>query len=81
MPDGAEVKTEYDLLGKVKKTTNPLGRSYEYQYHKIGLPETILQPDGSKIEMRLDKRGNIVEILDSFGAKTHYEYDILGIDW
>ena len=75
------LKYEYDYLGKVKKSTDALGKEEVMTYYPSGLPHTTLDRNGTLHTVIYDLRGNPKSSTSTKGqdttAKT-YEYDSMG---
>src|SRR5204863_5973715 len=83
-----EWQTEYDHLGRVRQTEDPLHNftNYDYSGFVSQVLITLPDPDGSgtqnplprpTIKQRFDVAGNLVEAIDESGAPTTYHYDQL----
>ncbi len=77
----------YDRMGRLARTTTPLGRATTYEYDPMGhLEKTILPPaqhyvNGNLLQSqaefvnRYDANGNLEESKDALGHATTYAYD------
>jgi RHS repeat-associated protein len=77
----------YDRMGRLARTTNPLGRATEYGYDPMGRPETTTLPpaqhyvNGTLLQSqavlinRYDENGNLRESEDALGKVTVFAYD------
>ena len=77
--------TEYDLAGRVVRTTDPLGNSTEFAYDALDRQTALLgaDPDGAGPQTRpidrsvYDAAGNLTASIDALGNVTTYDYDAL----
>jgi RHS repeat-associated protein len=75
-PLGREaVKTEYDELGRLKKTANSSGNGVEFVYNPANSLETVKDALGNPTTYEYDTRGNIVTEVDAVGKVTKRAYD------
>jgi large repetitive protein len=75
-PLGREaVKTEYDELGRLKKTANSSGNGVEFVYNPANSLETVKDALGNATTFEYDVRGNVVTQIDAVGKVTKSTYD------
>jgi RHS repeat-associated protein len=75
-PLGREaVKTEYDELGRLKKTANSSGNGVEFVYNPNNSLETVKDALGNPTTYEYDSRGNVVTEVDAVGKITKSTYD------
>ncbi|WP_169454351.1 LamG-like jellyroll fold domain-containing protein [Catelliglobosispora koreensis] len=70
--------TEYDSMGRVKKTTDPLGHETSYQYDAYGQLWKVTAPDLGVTEYTYDDNGQVTRVKDGEGGIAYTEYDFLG---
>jgi RHS repeat-associated protein len=69
------VKTEYDELGRLKKTANSNGDGVEFVYDPNNSLETVKDALGNATTYEYDTRGNVVTDVDALGGITRRTYD------
>jgi RHS repeat-associated protein len=75
-PLGREaVKTEYDELGRLKKTANNSGNGVEFVYNPLNSLETVKDALGNATTYEYDTRGNVVTEVDAVGGIIHRTYN------
>jgi RHS repeat-associated protein len=75
-PLGREaVKTEYDELGRLKKTANSSGNGVEFVYNPLNSLETVKDALGNATTYEYDSRGNVVTEVDAVGKVTKLAYN------
>jgi YD repeat-containing protein len=75
-PLGREaVKTEYDELGRLKKTANSSGNGVEFVYNPNNSLETVKDALGNPTTYEYDIRGNVVTEVDALGGIIRRTYD------
>ncbi|MFH1334667.1 MAG: FG-GAP-like repeat-containing protein, partial [Pseudomonadota bacterium] len=67
---------EYDVLGRMTKTTNPDGSIIQVAYD--GLKTTTINPLNQKSTKLTNAIGKVTEAIDNEGNKTSYQYDAYG---
>jgi RHS repeat-associated protein len=65
---------QYDDLGRLVKSVDPLGHSYVYAYNLLGNPTRIIMPDGSSVSMVYDVAGNPIEYIDAEGNAARFRF-------
>jgi YD repeat-containing protein len=73
--DREAVKTEYDELGRLKKTANSSGNGVEFAYDPNNSIEVVKDAAGNSTTYEYDTRGNVVRAVDAVGGTTRMEYD------
>ena len=76
--DGSLISTTYDLLGKVIRQTDPLGRATSMDYDEMGRLVTITYPDETATSRSYDAEGRLVAQVDQAGRTTSFTYDAAG---
>lgn len=69
---------EYDEIGNVIKSKDPLGNTYQYSYDNNGNLRTDISPMGFVMAATYDAMGRQISEEDVLGFHTYYEYDLLG---
>ncbi|WP_329105020.1 ricin-type beta-trefoil lectin domain protein [Micromonospora sp. NBC_01699] len=77
-PMVAETTTEYDDLGQVTRTTDPLGNSTEYEYDQLGRTSKVIAPNDGASTFTYDLIGDPLSQTDPSGAVSTSTYDYLG---
>jgi len=72
--DEITTQFEYDLLGQMTKTTNPLGLETTYAYDWFGRAYTENHPDRGVTSSNFDKAGNVIQITTA-NATVNMTYD------
>lgn len=68
----------YDPLNHLVASTDPAGRTVQYQYDAAGRRITLTYPDGSAAHYTYDAAGSLHQVTAPDGGVTHYERDALG---
>lgn len=77
-PDGSTTASEYDALGQVTATVDPLGRRTTFLYDELGRQVRVEHPDGTADETDYDAEGRRLRTRDRAGRTTAYFYDAAG---
>lgn len=75
---GAQITVEYDALGRVRKTVDPLGHETERHYDPLDRVVMVETPDGEEIYFEYNLAGAVTAMVDPTGARTEATYDFLG---
>ncbi|MCP3939318.1 MAG: RHS repeat-associated core domain-containing protein [Actinomycetia bacterium] len=76
--DGSTQSTTYDLLGKVTRRTDPLGRVTTMAYDLMGRPVSTAYPDGTTESQSYDAEGRVLSRVDRAGRTTSFTYNAAG---
>ena len=76
-PEGNQTKMEYDEVGNLIKTTDPLNNSVFYEYNAHKQVTKITDSKGRFVRYNYDAIGNPIELIDKKGNSTTYEYNTL----
>ncbi|MEV4627811.1 LamG-like jellyroll fold domain-containing protein [Micromonospora sp. NPDC049523] len=77
-PVVAETTSEYDDLGQLTKTTDPLGNSTRYEYDQLGRTSKVIAPNDGASTFTYDLLGDPLSQTDPSGAVSTSTYDYLG---
>ncbi|MEU4163805.1 ricin-type beta-trefoil lectin domain protein [Actinoplanes sp. NPDC026670] len=69
---------EYDEVGQVVSTTDPLGATTAYEYDTLGRTSSITAPDGGVTRYEYSDLGDLLSSTDPNGATTASVFDYLG---
>lgn len=75
---GAQITVEYDALGRVRKTVDPLGHETERHYDPLDRVVMVETPDGEETYFEYNLAGAVTAMVDPTGARTEATYDFLG---
>jgi len=80
LPGGARWRAEYDYLGRLLQTTDPLERieRYEYASGLNPLPLVHIDARGGRQAMTWNALGQMTSYTDCSGKTTRYDYDDAG---
>ncbi len=70
--------TEYDLLGRVTRQTDALGRETLTSYSADGLTTTVTQPNGATLISTRNTDGSVAHVSGTGQRELWYVYDING---
>lgn len=65
----------YDAFGRVRKSTDPLGRVTTFEYDPKGQLMVQKNPDGTQVSYEYDGVGNRTSVTDELGNTTRFFYD------
>ncbi|MDF7826944.1 DUF6531 domain-containing protein [Pontiellaceae bacterium B12227] len=71
-------KTEFDKLGRTKKTFRPSGANEEYGYDKLGNRTQFLNAEGKPIYFGIDAQGRVTSVTNAINKVTSFDYDDAG---
>ncbi|MEV6348071.1 LamG-like jellyroll fold domain-containing protein [Actinoplanes sp. NPDC051851] len=74
----ATTRAEYDEVGQIAKTIDPLDNETVYEYDQLGRTSKITAPDTGVTKYGYDLLGNVISHTDPNGARVVSEYDYLG---
>ncbi|QGN49764.1 hypothetical protein GKC29_24995 [Micromonospora sp. WMMC415] len=74
----AKTTVEYDEVGQIRFSTDPLGERTEYKYDLLGRNTEIVAPDQGVTTYEYDLLGNLLSHTDPNGAKASSTFDYLG---
>ncbi len=77
-PDGSTTATDYNSIGQIETSTDPLGRITTYTYDTQGRQTRVTHPDGLFEETTYDVEGQRIAATDRAGRTTTFEYDPAG---
>ncbi len=83
-PDGgatisnAHSGVEYDSLGRVSITTDPLGHETEHHSDALNRLEWVRTPDGKETHYEYSLGGQVTAVIDPNGARVEATFDYLG---
>ncbi len=78
----SQVLNEYDVAGRLLKTTMPNGQDIVYTYDTRGMIQTISHPDTDGLKDNdYDAAGNVIRATDPRGKVVGYDYDALNRLW
>jgi RHS repeat-associated protein len=77
-PMVAESTSDYDALGQVTKTTDPLGSITRYEYDQLGRTSKVIAPNDGAATYTYDLLGDPLSQTDPSGAVSTSTYDYLG---
>jgi RHS repeat-associated protein len=69
---------QYDSLGQLTSTTDPLGRVTSYTYDQLGNVAKVVAPDLTASTFTYDANGEQLSATDATGATSSTTYDYLG---
>lgn len=69
---------EYDVQGKINKTTDPEGNVRQYAYNRAGNLASYTNPLDHTTRFEVDADGNLVNLTDALRRIKHFEYDKVG---
>ncbi|HOT92942.1 MAG TPA: N-acetylmuramoyl-L-alanine amidase [Anaerolineae bacterium] len=77
-PLSRTTRTEYDGVGNVVKTTDPMGFASTFVYNKNGWMTTMTDALGGVTRYEYDPEGATTAMVDANGHRTGYAYDLAG---
>ncbi len=80
LPDGSRWRAQYDYLGRLTASIDPLGRRDRYEYADSLSPLPLVHVDarGGRQHSEWDARGQLLSYTDCSGKVTRYRYDADG---
>ena len=79
MTDGLGTTSyQYDVLGRLKQTTDPHGFTVKYQYDANNNLTQLTYPDGKAVNYTYDALNRLVKLTDWLNNETTYTYDGAG---
>ncbi|MDR2440194.1 MAG: hypothetical protein LBE12_12620 [Planctomycetaceae bacterium] len=66
---------EYDSLGRVAKTIDPLGNVSQIVYNELGQVTKQIDANGGETKYMYNNLGQLLSLTDPVGNTTSYEYD------
>jgi len=69
---------EYDALGRMTATTDPLGTTTRMYYDEVGNIIREVDPEGREKTFEYDQKGNLIKTTDALGNVTLFEYNTDG---
>jgi len=69
---------EYDVLNRIKRTTDPFGNVVDYTYDAAGNRKTVGYPGAKQVTYAYDDLNRMATVSDWLGGTTHYIYDAAG---
>ncbi len=76
-PLGGVSRSEYDAMGLVSASVDPLGRRTRFTYDEVGRRTRTTYDDGSFEAFAYDANGNLLTETDAAGRVTSHAYDEL----
>jgi RHS repeat-associated protein len=73
-----ESTTDYDEMGQVESTSDPLGNTIRFEYDQLGRVTKATAPNNGETTYTYDLLGNVLSIQDPTGAVETTTYDYLG---
>ncbi len=73
--DAYTTKFKYDAMGRMRETTDPLGRVARFEYDRQGNVVKKINPDGTELLHEYDAFGNCIAKTDALGSTTRFVYD------
>ena len=70
---------EYDAVGNVKASVDPLGNRTSYSYDQLNRRTSTVDPLVNTTTTTFDEVGNIVRVTNGLGDSTVYAYDAVGL--
>ncbi|MEM9596942.1 MAG: RHS repeat-associated core domain-containing protein, partial [Acidobacteriota bacterium] len=77
-PDGSVTRTEYDLLGRMRSSTDALGRTTRHTHDAVGNLVRTQYPDDLDEVRTYDAESRLETMTDRGGRTTTYGYDKVG---
>ncbi len=77
-PQAATTRHEYDLVGNLIKTTDPLGRVTQYEYDATNRRTAVIYPDKTRRSDTYDLAGQIIAKTDELDHTTRRTFDPFG---
>jgi RHS repeat-associated protein len=74
----AKSTAEYDEVGQIVATTDPLGARTTYLYDQLGRNVRVTAPDGGETRYAYNLDGDLISHTDPNGATVRSEFDYLG---
>ncbi|GIV06928.1 MAG: hypothetical protein KatS3mg017_0130 [Fimbriimonadales bacterium] len=68
---------EYDALGRLMRTIDPLGRTTEFGWNQLYQLQRVTSPAGTTYTFCWDERGNLTRAEDPQGNAVELEYTAL----
>jgi RHS repeat-associated protein len=75
---GASSTVEYDTLGRLWKTTDPLDNVTEHHYDALSRVDWVKTPDDGVTAYEYSLAGQTLAVVDPTGARTEATWDYLG---
>jgi len=72
---GATQRRIVDGAGRLRQTTDALGRSSGYEYSALDQPRRFIDPIGGVTEYQYDSNGNVTSVTDAKMGATGFGYD------
>jgi RHS repeat-associated protein len=69
---------EFDSMGRVKATVDPLGNRTTLQYDEFGRLKKRIYPNLGETNYSYDLNGKLIQVIDPNGTRTTAAYDFLG---
>ena len=76
--DGSSTSSAYNLLGKITRQVDPLGRATHLVYDSMGRLVTTTYPDNTSESRSYDAEGRLIARVDRAGRTTAFAYDTVG---
>ncbi|MCP3960937.1 MAG: hypothetical protein GY719_24080 [bacterium] len=76
--DGSTQSATYDLLGRITRQVDQLGRETTAEYDLMGRLTTFGLPDGTTRSQTYDAEGRLIAQVDRGGRATTFSYDAVG---
>jgi RHS repeat-associated protein len=77
-PIVAKATNEYNAVGQVESTTDPLGATTSFEYDRFGRTKKVTAPDGGVSTFEYTANGDLLSQTDPTGATATATYDFLG---
>ncbi|GIV08587.1 MAG: hypothetical protein KatS3mg019_0678 [Fimbriimonadales bacterium] len=71
------VTYEYDALGRLMRTIDPLGRTTQFGWNQLYQLQSVTSPAGATYTFCWDERGNLTRVEDPQGNAVELEYTAL----